>query len=111
MKTYMTFCGVFMLLLLVSAPPVVAEDSSDCSECHDELFVADSGHHPVDIFYDTFNPMLRPKSEIPAELVLTGGYVTCTTCHSPEYKVYEHVGGQLVIDNSGSALCSACHPM
>ena len=87
--------------------------SAECLACHDEMTPPEDGtqatqHHSVGINYSAQqgqSPTLRPTVDLPAELILTEGKMTCATCHGLE----PHDGEPLVIDNRGSALCSACH--
>jgi hypothetical protein len=88
--------------------------SSECLSCHEDIDgpngSSHSGSHVVGIIYAdnaARNEMLRPVFDLPAGLVLFEGVVTCATCHGSD----PHDGQNLVINNRGSALCSACHLM
>jgi hypothetical protein len=92
----------------------VEQLSSECLSCHEDIDgpngSSHSGSHVVGIIYAdnaARNEMLRPEFDLPAGLVLFEGVVTCTTCHGSD----PHNGQSLVINNRGSALCSACHLM
>ena len=72
-----------------------------------------SDDHPVSISYATAraaNPELAPAgswaSSAPNVKLDAGGKVQCTTCHDP----HDPVNGKfLVMPNTQSALCTACH--
>ena len=88
--------------------------SSECLSCHEDIFdsgsSSHSGSHVVGVDYNELsarNEMLRPVYDLPPELILPNGIVACLTCHGSE----PHEGQRLVINNRGSALCSACHLM
>ena len=66
-----------------------------------------ANHHPVSFsYYDSLpNPELQPF--LPEGLVFYGaGYIHCSTCHDAHED--EH-GKFLVMDNTYSRLCTACH--
>lgn len=88
--------------------------SSGCLSCHEDLEGqkdnSHSGSHAIGIVYATHatrNEKLRPALDIPSELILFEGVVTCETCHGSD----PHDGQVLVINNRESALCNACHLM
>lgn len=87
--------------------------SSGCINCHggfDGQNVAHSENHAIGVLYGErafLNDKIRPVYDLPSQIVLPGGMITCETCHGSE----PHDGESLVIDNRGSALCSACHLM
>ncbi|MBW2451491.1 MAG: hypothetical protein JRE16_08555 [Deltaproteobacteria bacterium] len=125
MKTLRLSLNCFALLLITlfhNQFPCLAEASlsgvdqfsSECLSCHEDIIdsgsSSHSGSHVVGIDYQeqsARNRMLRADYDLPPELLLPNGVVSCVTCHGSE----PHEGQSLVIDNSGSALCSACHLM
>ncbi|MBU5614522.1 cytochrome c3 family protein [Geomonas azotofigens] len=67
--------------------------------------------HPVSFRYDTDlatrDTRLRLPSQLDPKLKLDPGQnIQCTTCHNPHADPY---GKFLVMNNAGSALCTACH--
>ena len=76
--------------------------------------------HPISFIYDSalaqaVNGYLAPvvslvdpatPGALPPEVVLENQQMQCTTCHDPHNKQY---GNFLVMDNSSSQLCVACH--
>lgn len=99
--------------------------SADCLECHDDTVsrherkrivtgIWDHGidgfSHPIGVRYpDSKSPLSRKKftevTEIPPQIKLIDGKISCITCHDP----YSTEKGQLVISNKRGALCLACH--
>jgi len=94
--------------------------SAGCYSCHDgsngPLAIYSfpsqkgrgSGGHLISASYiemASANRTLRPISSLPPELVFYEGEITCATCHGSD----PHHGETLVIANSRSALCKACH--
>jgi len=94
--------------------------SSECITCHDGSQGAharfcllgqmsrDCGGHLISVDYEELAARkrnLNPASRLPPELVLFDGILTCVTCHGND----PHLGDPLAMDNSGSALCRACH--
>lgn len=86
--------------------------SSECLSCHDDIDDPNdnshSGSHAIGITYADHaadNEKLRPVIDLPPELILSEGVVTCATCHGLE----PHDGQLLVINNRESALCNSCH--
>ena len=68
-----------------------------------------STHHPVSFPYAASlpNPELASIETLPGQITLEGdNEVHCTTCHNPHDNTY---GNFLVMDNSSSQLCVACH--
>ena len=70
-----------------------------------------AGSHPVDVNFSfarlRSERRLRFASELPPNLVLKQGVVTCATCHDGESKLPSH----LAMDNRESQMCFACHGM
>lgn len=99
--------------------------SSICVSCHDEAvgMVADPGTsieramyrgrnmgHPIGFKYaeaTRHNRKYIPVGSLPAVITLVEGKVGCTSCHNP----YSREKFMLVMSNSGSALCLACHDL
>jgi predicted CXXCH cytochrome family protein len=69
-----------------------------------------SNHHPVSFSYTASLPNEELVSPPPANLDFGGtdSEVHCNTCHDPHDDTY---GNFLVMDNTYSALCVACHSM
>jgi predicted CXXCH cytochrome family protein len=71
-----------------------------------------SDDHPVSFVYDDMlaleNRQLKEPSALPAQVKLEDDQLQCTACHDPHHNPY---GQFLVMDNSASALCRACHDM
>ncbi|PWU14676.1 MAG: hypothetical protein C5B50_16870 [Verrucomicrobia bacterium] len=70
-----------------------------------------SGDHPISFVYDpnlaTADPGVQDPSAIDKRLKLDSlQKMQCVTCHDPHDDQY---GSFLVMDNTGSALCLACH--
>ena len=70
-----------------------------------------SGDHPISFVYDSALASRDPEIKDPSQL--TGpvkldkqSQLQCTSCHDPHNDQY---GDFLVMDNTGSALCLACH--
>ena len=102
------------------APPQPDPVSAKCLGCHDGTNAIQAGYclmvkggsgaggHPISGNYDQaakLNPGLNPPRNLPAAIALFEGQITCATCHGSE----PHNGSPLAIDNTGSALCRACH--
>jgi predicted CXXCH cytochrome family protein len=101
--------------------------SMECLSCHDGAtaarigvrikesqedrnFVSDAlnGDHPVGMLYEanySGNRQFRDWESLPADMVFMNGRVGCLTCHN----LLNNRRNHLVMDNSGSALCLACH--
>ncbi|HVU23853.1 MAG TPA: cytochrome c3 family protein [Opitutus sp.] len=72
-----------------------------------------SGDHPISVDYDAAalaDTTLQPRNSINSAVYLEpmngGHYVQCASCHNPHDNQY---GNFLVMDNSSSQLCEACH--
>lgn len=69
------------------------------------------GPHPVDVDYAAAEARrpgwLRPINQLPPELLLPEGLVTCTTCHSSRSREEKKVS----LPVAGSALCFSCHQL
>ena len=88
--------------------------SAKCLSCHENNDISNSsshsGSHVIGIDYADSaarNEMLRAVLDLPAELVLFDGVITCASCHGAN----PHDEQSLVVTNRGSALCGACHLM
>jgi hypothetical protein len=95
--------------------------SAECIGCHDGsngMHVrfcllgqkgTGCGGHIVSTYYADLVAAQRkgfqPLSNLPPELVLYQGKITCRTCHGAD----PHDGTPLAIDNFDSALCRSCH--
>ena len=71
-----------------------------------------SDDHPVSFVYDEMlsldNRQLREPSTLPPQVKLEDNQLQCTACHDPHHNPY---GNFLVMENTSSALCRACHEM
>lgn len=71
-----------------------------------------SDDHPISFLYDEMlalgNRQLREPSTLPPEVMLEDNQLQCTACHDPHHDPY---GRFLVMDNTASSLCRACHDM
>ena len=72
-----------------------------------------STDHPVSMDYDaaaqadtTLQPRAAISPAVKLEMVNGANCIQCTSCHNPHDNQY---GNFLVMDNTSSALCSACH--
>jgi predicted CXXCH cytochrome family protein len=73
--------------------------------------------HPIGFNYDTAQAAdsgLRQRTSLPTilqqRLAISGNKVECSTCHDPHLTNYPGQDNMfLVMSNSGSALCLACH--
>jgi len=72
-----------------------------------------SSDHPISMDYDAAaqaDVTLKPRATLPTAVKLEplsgGNYVQCTSCHNPHDNQF---GKFLVMDNTSSALCVACH--
>ena len=86
--------------------------SSECLSCHEDIedqnVSSHSGSHAIGMAYAAHaarDEKLRPALDLPSELILFEGEVTCATCHGSD----PHDVQVLVINNRGSGLCNACH--
>ena len=71
-----------------------------------------SDDHPVSFIYDDMlaleNRQLRQPSALPPQVKLEENQLQCTACHDPHHNPF---GRFLVMDNTASSLCKACHDM
>ncbi|MEJ2638368.1 MAG: cytochrome c3 family protein [Desulfosarcinaceae bacterium] len=71
-----------------------------------------SDDHPISFLYDTLlsveNRQLKDPSALPPQVKLESGQLQCTACHDPHDDTY---GRFLVMDNTASHLCTACHDL
>lgn len=71
-----------------------------------------SDDHPISFVYDEMlsldNRQLREPSDLPPQVKLEDNQLQCTSCHDPHHNPY---GRFLVMDNTASSLCRACHEM
>lgn len=95
--------------------------SIQCMSCHDSLsddlgvritgniirHNSDRGNHPVGMLYENSISYggYRRVAQIPREIVLPNGKVSCISCHHG----YSDNHGKLVMTNNGSKLCFSCH--
>jgi len=98
----------------ISAGCLTCHDgSSDAAGQHAMFCLLDNlgkgcGGHIVSASYVELaarNKNLHPVSNLPPQLVLHEGKITCVTCHGEE----PHTGTSLVIENRHSSLCRNCH--
>lgn len=98
--------------------------SAECLSCHKDsitvnepLRVCHQGDcdHPIGSSYEALssrNRGLVPAASLDPALRLSGGKMGCLTCHVP-YAAAGHetadADPMLVIENTGSSLCVACH--
>ncbi|OGP21824.1 MAG: hypothetical protein A2054_11010 [Deltaproteobacteria bacterium GWA2_55_10] len=134
MARFILAASVFLLLLLPEVSSglelLLDEESRECVTCHeDEVAVrefrichGDVCDHPIGIDYAgaaVKNAGLVSPGSVNPAVLLPGGRITCASCHT-RYKKDEHEataamrdGSQpdpmLSMDNTGSALCAACH--
>ncbi len=71
-----------------------------------------SDDHPISFVYDELlsldDRQLREPSALPPPVKLENDRLQCTACHDPHHNPY---GQFLVMDNTASSLCTACHDM
>ena len=71
-----------------------------------------SDDHPVSFTYDEMlsldNRQLKEPSALPPQVKLENNQLQCTACHDPHHNPF---GNFLVMDNTASSLCRACHEM
>lgn len=84
-------------------------DSLICLSCHDGVMAPDSLRHPIGMVYDA-SPLrrvgtLKPSASLAPSIALEGGRVGCSSCHD----LSSSLRSKLVVANTGSALCFACH--
>jgi predicted CXXCH cytochrome family protein len=89
----------------------IAMNTATLSSTSDSLSTDLSHDHPISFTYDTWlasaDGNLRNPQSLPQAVHLeAGGKLECTACHDPHNDQY---GNFLVMDNTGSALCLACH--
>jgi predicted CXXCH cytochrome family protein len=69
-----------------------------------------SDDHPISFVYDEMlsldNRQIREPSTLPPQVKLEDNQRQCTACHDPHHNPY---GQFLVMDNTASSLCMACH--
>lgn len=69
-----------------------------------------SDDHPISFVYDEMlsldNRQIRDPSALPPQVKLKNNQLQCTACHDPHDNTY---GQFLVMDNTASSLCTACH--
>lgn len=110
---------------------VLDSSSAECVKCHQASIVpgktpihGEGFGHPVAIDYEELasrNRGLKSPAELDPAIKLVDKRIGCTTCHVP-YSEYDHKAlarkrkesqampdPMLVLSNSGSALCTACH--
>jgi predicted CXXCH cytochrome family protein len=96
----------------LGAAPRSLTPATGCIGCHDGTEAAvrgSSSHHPFANDYEAARLRglpLRPFSDVPAEIVLVGGEVACTSCHAAGSDEPAHVA----LSMRGSGLCLGCHP-
>jgi len=108
---------VLFFVALSSSPSLAEVDldavSSECLSCHEEFASPSAavhiaqGHLSPKPYAEMVaaNKKLRLANELPADILLYKGRITCVSCHPDE----PHDGVPLVISNENSALCTACH--
>ena len=84
-------------------------DSLVCLSCHDGVMAPDRLRHPIGMVYDA-SPLrragtLKPSASLAPSIALEGGRVGCSSCHD----LSSALPSKLVLANTGSALCFACH--
>jgi predicted CXXCH cytochrome family protein len=81
---------------------------SDLSTMHPVSFVLSNGH--LNCFPSAQSSVCAnsPSTNNPA-VPLINGNVECTSCHNAHVQNTDPTGNFLVVDNSSSALCNACH--
>ena len=81
---------------------------TDLASMHPISFVLNNGHLTP---YPSMQPELAnspPTTHNPA-VPLINGNVECTSCHNPHVQNIDPTGNFLVVDNTGGAICNACH--
>ncbi len=114
--------GVAIAGLVLVAPRVALAQATDvhagvsprsesliCQGCHDGVMARDSLRHPVGMVYAA-SPQRRTgrltsPASLAAPITLEDGRVGCSSCHD----LSSALPSKLVVANTGSALCSACH--
>lgn len=90
--------------LIPHAPKAATSDGLLGLHADSSYFDAAS-QHPVDIPYPEGRRGFRPTAEVESVLPLSGGRVTCDSCHAGDDTTPAH----LTIPNAGSRLCLTCH--
>jgi predicted CXXCH cytochrome family protein len=71
-----------------------------------------SDDHPISFIYDEMLALdqyqLREPTALPPQVKLENNQLQCIACHDPHHNPY---GNFLVMDNTASSLCTACHDM
>jgi predicted CXXCH cytochrome family protein len=84
-------------------------DSLICLSCHDGVMAPDRLRHPIGMVYEA-SPLrrvatLKPSASLAPRIALEGGRVGCSSCHDLSSSLRSNV----VLENTGSARCFACH--
>ena len=85
-----------------TAPPRLGQ--ADQARGNRKQYKGMPGLHPVEVHYPTGDRGFRATEELPSAMIMTGGRVTCVTCHRLDSEDHE-----LVVSNQRSALCLTCH--
>ena len=82
--------------------------SNNLSAMHPVSFVLSNGHLSQ---FPSAQPQLytSPYSTANPSVPLVNANVECTSCHNPHVQNIDPTGNFLVVNNTGSALCYACH--
>jgi predicted CXXCH cytochrome family protein len=88
----------------------LSQETRYCLNCHDGASAAlIHRSHPVDISYlfaqIRSNGKLKPPTALNPAIYLKDDQLICVSCHHPE----SQNPAKLVMDNTGSMLCLACH--
>src|SRR5208337_4808574 len=94
----------------IPQPAMTSPDNlgTDLSSMHPINFVLNNGYLTP---FSSMQPELAnspPTTHNPA-VPLINGNVECTSCHNPHVQKTDPTGNFLVVDNTGGALCTACH--
>jgi predicted CXXCH cytochrome family protein len=94
----------------IPQPAMTSPDNlgTDLSSMHPINFVLNNGYLTP---FPSMQPELAngpPTTHNPAVPLITGN-VECTSCHNPHVQKTDPTGNFLVVDNTGGALCMACH--
>lgn len=131
-----SYCLTAFLLVLASSsycsaqvpalpmmPGVLDAGSAECVSCHEDSVTVNEPFqvchqgdcdHPVGVSYTSLlskNRGLTPADKLDPAIKLIDGKMGCLTCHTP-YAAEGHetaANPMLSVDNTGSALCMACH--
>ena len=81
---------------------------TDLSTIHPFNFALSNGQFTC---FSTAQPSLcsNPPATANSAVPLIGGNVECTSCHNPHVQFTDPTGNFLVVNNTSSALCLACH--